>query len=505
MDYLNILLAPTAWSSGFWPSIIRWFAGVGSIGLGIVLMTLCIKIVLFPLDFFQKRVSRKMSENQAKMKPELDEIQAKYAKNPEMMKYKQQEVYKKYNASKSTSNGCVTMLVYMVLTMVIFFSLFSGLRSISQSQINYEYYTLEQTYIATYNSAKETQTEEEAVLAAQTAVTEKYGEIREGFLTIKNIWRPDSYASVFPTGKDFISGTATFVVYGYKISETDKLNYFCLSTNTQELTDPNDENIKYVEPYVDLNGNIYAVKNLEEGATNPNQITIAGKTYNVVYSTIFSVYENADLGISYYYLTSEKSKTFKIEENTHIMPYVKDDTIFVASITEQTQVEISGKTYNIDTTKTIDDLLGGFDKNKQTQQYGYNAKAMAEAKFIEDYDLITAGIQQEYKGQWNGYLILVLLAGVITFLSSYFANLGLKVKDQDGNIIKGARPKPTMGIVLAVVMILFTISYTSAFAIYIITNSAVSMLFNFLSNLLMNKIEEKKEKKNTVTADYVRK
>ena len=433
MDYLNNLLAPSAWSSGFWPSIIKWFAGVGSIGLAIILMTVCIKIILFPLDFWQKRVSRKMAANQAIMKPELDEIQQKYANNPQVMRMKQQEVYRKYNGQKSASSGCVAMLVYMIVTMVVFFSLFGGLRSISQSQINYEYYTLQQTYVTSYqNAIAGGQTEEEAVATAQTDVATQYGEIREGFLTIKNIWRPDSWVSVFPNGNEFLTSTATrfgVYTYTYNISETEQatIKYIFLSTNADELTDTENAEIKYVEPYVDMQNNIYAVKDTADGAVNPTTITIGGVNYSVVYP----------------------------------------------------------------------ELSEGVEKYEDA---AYNT---AKAKLIEEYDLVTAGIQETYKGQWNGYLILVLLAGAITFLSSWFANLGLKTKDEKGNIIKGAKPKPTMGVVLAFVMIFFTISYTSAFAIYIITNSAIGMLLNYLSNIIMNKLEDKKEKKEVV-ADYVR-
>ena len=97
-----------------------------------------------------------------------------------------------------------------------------------------------------------------------------------------------------------------------------------------------------------------------------------------------------------------------------------------------------------------------------------------------------------------------MLAGAVTFLSSYLSTLGLKTKDKKGNVVKGAKPKPTMGIILALVMVFFTISYTSAFAIYIITNSIMAMLLNFLTNVILNKLEERKEKKETPVADYIR-
>lgn len=429
MDVMNSMLLVSEWASGFWPNIIKWFAGVGSIGVGIMLLTIALKTILFPLDFWQKMSSRKMTAQQALMKPELDEIQAKYKDNPEMLKAKQQEIYRKYNTTKSTSTGCIGMLIYMAVTMLIFFTLFSGLTNISRTKINYEYYQLQQTYVSAIENGK---TEEEA----QEEVVVQYEEIKEGFISIKNIWRPDNWSSVFPDGEQFIKSTNTrFGVYEYVIVESEipeevqKIKYVFLSTNEEKLVDSNEK--EYIEPYVDLSGKIYLLKG--EGLSEPTTVTIGDKTYD-------------DIA---YAETSEEYKTY--EEAT-------------ANLVKTT--------------------------------------------FINDYNKVTNGITEKYKGQWNGYLVLVILSGAITFLSSWFSTLGVKTKDKDGNIVKGAKPKPLMGIILAGVMVFFTISYTSAFAIYIITNSAISMLYTFISNLILNKLEIKpktrKGKKEVEVADYVR-
>ena len=500
MDYLAGLLAPTAWPSGMWESIIKWFAGIGSIGVAIILLTICLKVLMFPLDFWQRKVSRKMTAQQALMQPELEQIKLKYGNNQQLMQQKQAELYKKYNMSPTSS--CLAMLVYLVVTMVVFFTLFAGLGNISRSQINYEYYTIEQTYRQTYN---DNITDPNVIEISQQAAAEKYEEIRQSFLTIKNVWRPDNASSVFPKSEDFLKSTGTaFKAYKY---EPANVTYVVLSTNLAEYEDIDGN--KYVEPYVDLQGNIYAVYDVSDTATNPASLTIKAQdgdlTYGVVYSTIVSVYNNTDLGVSYYYLTSEASKTYKVDENTHILPYVKDNTIFVTSATELTEVEIAGKTYTVDATKTIDDIKSNFNATEQSNMYAINTGNDAINKFKADYDVITASITTKYQGQWNGYLILVLLSGAITFLSSWLSTAGIRTKDKKGNQVKGAKPKPMMGIILSLVMIFFTFSYTSAFAIYIIANSLTAMLFTYLINIILNKLEDKKEKSDTTIPDYVRK
>ena len=507
MDFISGILAPVQWTNGFWESVIRWFAGVGNIGVAIILLTLCLKIILLPLDFWQKMVSRKMTAQQAVMQPELEEIKLKYGNNQALFQQKQSELYKKYNVNPG--NSCLAMLVYMIVTMVVFFTLFSGLGKISRTQINYEYYQIQQAYVQAYN---DNIADPDVVSISQVAAAEKYEEIKQGFLTIKNIWRPDNSSSVFPKSEDFLKSTGTkFGVFNY---ETANISYIYLTTNGQEYEDTNGK--KYVEPYVDLNGNVYVIYDLSDTATNPASFTINASdgdiTYNnLVYSTIFETYTNTDLNITYYVLTSNNDQKYTKDENSYVKPYANKENKIFASAGTDAEVVIDGVTYTVDYSKTEAQLLADFvaenelTVEQQQKLHENNAGYAAIDAFEQDYDLVTAVIQQKYANQWNGFMVLVALAGIITFLSSYLANAGVRTKDQKGNKIKAAKPKPTMGIIMAIVMIFFTFSYTSAFAIYIVANSAISMLLAYLSNLLLNKIEVKKESKSNKVADYVRK
>lgn len=424
-NLINFLLVPASWpTSGAWEGIIKWFAGVGSMALAIILLTVCIKLLILPLDFWQRSNMRKMNAQQAKIKPELDEIKQKYG-NTEIAQQKTAEVYKKNKINPAGS--CGAMLAYMIVTFVVFITLFNSLGVISQTKINYEYYQLETTYITVYNqnvTSTEYDTtvfesaEEYAKNVAQNEVAKKYDEIKESFLSIKNIWRADNWSSVFPNADEFISNTRT----NFGIMNDNKSQFKGYVTLSTDLS----------EPYVDLAGNVYGVRN-DDGSTGPATLTInisetETKTYNVIYA-------DAEEG------------------------------------------------------KTANEL----------------AIARARDQFKTDFAVVTNGINDEYKGQWNGYLVLIALSGIITFLSQFLTNLGTKTKDKKGNDVKTAKPNPVMGIILAGVMILFTFNYTSAFALYIVTSNIVSILINILINNIMNGLENRKEKKNlkTVVADYV--
>jgi membrane protein insertase Oxa1/YidC/SpoIIIJ len=119
-----------------------------------------------------------------------------------------------------------------------------------------------------------------------------------------------------------------------------------------------------------------------------------------------------------------------------------------------------------------------------------------------DYNKVMGVLRQEYSG-WNGYYILIILAGAITYLSQKVmqGKLGQnKQKDQaDG------APQVNMNFMLIlfpVLMIIFTLSYSAAFALYIVINSAMSMFISMLSTNILNKIEAKKQ--NDTKPEYSR-
>lgn len=153
MAVLSLLLS-VAEPSGFWITIIRAFENVtNNYVLAIIFLTVVIKLIWTPIDTFNRRSQQKMSQTQAKMQPELDAINKKYAKDPNLLKQKQNEVYKKYN-SKSMG-GCFLMLVFMALNLTIFFTLFSGLNAMGAYKISESYDYLKYSYANVLEVTKE--------------------------------------------------------------------------------------------------------------------------------------------------------------------------------------------------------------------------------------------------------------------------------------------------------------------------------------------------------------
>lgn len=206
--------------AGMWEAIISKFSGIFvNYALAIIMLTILIKIVLLPLDYLNKRTTRKTTQMQAIMQPELNEINKKYANDPAKKNQKTQELYKKHGFSMGGS--CLVMFFNLALTLVVFFTLFAGLNNMAAYKITYQYEQLQ----AVYQQSVSTSTE-----YANEQVAKKYEEIKDSFLWIDNVWIADSpFASSIPTFDEYRTIARVTLVGGeYKtwrdLTETELAN-----------------------------------------------------------------------------------------------------------------------------------------------------------------------------------------------------------------------------------------------------------------------------------------
>lgn len=93
-------------------AIYNLLAGIGSepemisyYAISIIITTLLFRLALFPLNMFQTKNQLKM----AKLQPEMEKIQKKYAKDPQLLAQKQSQLYKE--AQFNPLSGCLPMLI----------------------------------------------------------------------------------------------------------------------------------------------------------------------------------------------------------------------------------------------------------------------------------------------------------------------------------------------------------------------------------------------------------
>lgn len=208
MGLLAISLTPP---TGMWESIIFGMErGVKNYALALILVTVIIKFIMVPFDFINKLTSKKSARKQAEMKPDLDKVNAKYANDKQMLNQKTMEIYKSHNYN--VMGTCLGMVIYLVFTMVVFWTLFSSLNGISYYKIGDQYLQVRQEYFATFGVDVTTLGDDETAYDAYKVIFDslseeeqetltaeanakalaKYDETKTSFLWIENIWLPDT-------------------------------------------------------------------------------------------------------------------------------------------------------------------------------------------------------------------------------------------------------------------------------------------------------------------------
>ncbi len=192
-------------SSNLWKNLIDIFSNwIVNYGWTIIVFTIVLKIVLSPIDIMQRLSTQKQTRATAMMQPELDAINKKYANDRERLNQETNKLYKKNNVNMG--GICLTMLLSLVVTWVVFFTLYSAIRSYGNEKLYTTYSELDECYVQAaneYNGLTDpTMTEEEYISAAVQA---KYDELAEqnSWLWVKNVWKTDTSTSQFVDFEDY--------------------------------------------------------------------------------------------------------------------------------------------------------------------------------------------------------------------------------------------------------------------------------------------------------------
>ena len=224
MVYLTSFLIASAPKLTNWIGILiyKLYGVIGNFGWTVVVFTIILKLILSPLDIWQKRSMLKNNRAMKVIAPELEKLKKTYANSPDVLQQKQMELYKKNGYSML--GGCLPAL----LTIVIFFIVFSGFNAAVRYENERIVYELTQQYEAvcemqvvtaadgavTYYTSQEYQkaVEEGKITGEVRAITsaeidekmiEAYNEEKQGWLWIKNVFMSDTYANPVPTQSKF--------------------------------------------------------------------------------------------------------------------------------------------------------------------------------------------------------------------------------------------------------------------------------------------------------------
>jgi len=104
-----------------------------SFGWVVVVFTIILRLILSPLDIWQKMIARKNSKAMERMKPQLEALQAKYADDKQRLQQEQSALYKREKYS------IMGMCLPTIITFVVFFVVFAGFRQVVGYQFAQDY------------------------------------------------------------------------------------------------------------------------------------------------------------------------------------------------------------------------------------------------------------------------------------------------------------------------------------------------------------------------------
>ena len=414
-----ILLSAVKAPTGLWITILNWIeSSVVNYGWVIILFTLLIKACLTPIDFVVKYSTKKTSIAQLKLAPQIERLNKKYQNNKQELQVQTNALYKREGINPFLS--CIVMLVNIIITTVVFLTLFSSLRTMSAYKAINQYDQMQTAYVNTYNENK--------------------GLAQEAFIN--------------------------------KIKETNTIYVLNGDTTTPETISDYTNIEKYASYF-------YSLEEPTEQAQLDERASL---------ETYFSTrYVNEQATVSIQNLLLECGKIATDASQTAVNKTwneVKENWLWIGNIWVADNYSSPLPTY--------DDLNSMADSSKQKEYKTY-------VKNIDKdlYSVVTASVKDQNE-RWNGYFILAVLTAVTSFLSQWLNDLATKSKSKklndmvDKNNGSGGAMK-VMKFVLPIMMVVFVLTSSSAFGLYYVTNSLVSIGFGQIINLIVNAMTKKKQ------------
>lgn len=409
------LLASVEAPGGLWSILINTFHGtIGNFGWTIFILTLTVKLVISPLDFWTKLNSKKQSLVQQKCAPQIAKIQKKFGANQEAVRTQTNALYKREGLNMGV--GCLVTLINLVLTLVIFFTFYGSLRTNSAYQAINQYEILETTFNDTVYSE----------------LISKNDEITEFDITDNS--SAEEFLIAWNRGYTLATSENTDGENGGNVEQTENTDQ---ETGSEEypLTDE-----EYIEIYNKYNSLIDEVRNSASSA-------------------VLSKWDE-----------------------------IKSDWLWIENIWVSDAPRSPFLTY---------DGLVSIARNGGDEYSNYVAENIDENNFTTISNLINSQGGREN----NGYFILAVLAGGITFLSQFLVEAHNKLKNKKAKQLAtesmAASMNSSMKImkyIMPVIMILFVLQSSASFGIYIVASNISSIAYGEISNLIINRITRKQQK-----------
>ena len=209
--------------------LLALYNAIGDFGWTVVVFAVVLRVILSPLDIWQKISSRKQAKKMERIRPQLEKLQRQYANDPQMLRQKQSELQKKEKIHMFTS--CIPMII----TLVLFFFIWDGFRAL----VSYENEVIVEKLLAIYN---ENVGKVDAATLNQMLVD---GYDLHSFLWVKNIFMSDIGTNVIPSLEQYLSTG---------LCEVERLLCVAGAVHRDQLLDDQDAAIRQPNARADRHG-----------------------------------------------------------------------------------------------------------------------------------------------------------------------------------------------------------------------------------------------------------
>ena len=406
--------------------MIEW---IGIVGVGIIVFSLILKLVVLPFDVYQRITMRKqnikMKDNQARM----EKLQKQYANNKELYNQKVMEMYKESGISMFSS--CLPM----ILSMVIFFVAIGAFNSYSQFSNVQNYNDMVKAYNAKLiEYTPELNTQTVTVNAEQTLITVDSG---------------DNYIYyTLPYSQNYQENDYEYVV---NASNMQRQYYVHVDRVYNAFTE---EVESIIQNSKDEAGNLTKTK---ESACVEVLENRAQEYVKVVYD------ESVSKHMGFLWI-----KNIWVTDSALNHP-ITDYQGFTSAFSRE-NFKVDGEKKSLDEVNTLTDAY------KETT-----------------YNLVTEQLETEKKQANGYFILVLLSIGTILlqqWVSMRSQKEQMQYSSVDG---QGASQQKVMMITMTVMFAIFSFMYSAAFSIYMITSNLLSLVSTLVINKVVDKKMEKKE------------
>ena len=394
----NLLKNP----GGLWEwLILRVFKFIGNYGWRILFFTVCLKLLLLPLDLYQRIKMRKNQRISERIAPQMEKLQQQYAGDKQALAQKQMELNRKEGFSYFSS--CLPALV----TLVIFFYLFAGLNNISQYKI-----------------------------------FKQYVELYDAYKAVETVEKDKPYA-IDMDGDGAVERTVSWNILGEELEA------------------------------------------LGDGEENSDRKAALQREQRWLYSKYILPVAQQDVLEKYTGTGKYKGKG------------TKESFLWVNNIWSP---DVPWRNSILSYNKFRSNISGYKSYNKVCKKCKVKKADLLYDDFVammnkDMYDNVTGGLRNSKKhNRANGFLILPILSVALSFLSQFITS---RLQKQSGQTPQGGMggSMKMMMVIMPVMMGIFALTYTAMFTLYIVVNSATTILMNVITSLAMNTSSKHTEKK----------